>query len=110
MVDYIVKNSKIPIKVYQIQIGDIVSLTVGKRTLTAPTREVYCYVINLKINNRGEQYGIGVVHLIELEESEDSNSIHFIIDPSQPSRNNDPEITGDARKYNYNRTKFDRIG
>jgi len=110
MVDYIVEKSRRPIKVSKIQIGDILSLTVGKRTLTAPTIEVYCYVINLKINNRGEQYGIGVVHLIELEENKDSNSIHFIIDPSQPSRNNDPKITGDARKYNYNRINFDKIG
>ena len=110
MVYYIVKNTKRPIKVSQIQIGDIISLTVGKRTLTAPTREVYCYVINLKINNRGEQYGVGVVHLIEQKQNKDSNSIHFIIDPSQPSINNDPKITGDARKYNYNRINFDKIG
>ena len=108
MVDYIVEKSRRPIKVSKIQIGDILSLTVGKRTLTAPTIEVYCYVINLKINNRGEQYGVGVVHLIK--QNEDSNSIHFIIDPSQPSRNNDPKITGDARKYNYNRKNFDKIG
>ena len=108
MVDYIVEKSRRPIKVSKIQIGDIVSLTVGKRTLTAPTREVYCYVINLKINNRGEQYGIGVVHLIK--KNIGSNRRHFIIDPSQPSRNNDPKITGDARKYNYNRINFDKIG
>jgi hypothetical protein len=108
MVDYIVEKSRRPIEVSQIQIGDIISLTVGARTPTAHTRKVYCYVINLKINNRGEQYGVGVVHLIK--KNKESNSIHFIIDPSQPSINNDPKITGDARKYNYNRINFDKIG
>jgi|SaaInlV_150m_DNA_6_1039752.scaffolds.fasta_scaffold124650_2 hypothetical protein len=108
MVDSIVKNSERHIDVSQIQIGDIVSLKVGARTLTAPTREVYCYVIHLKINNRGEQYGIGVVHLIK--KNIGSNRRHFIIDPSQPSRNNDPKITGDARKDNYNSRKFYKIG
>ena len=51
MVDSIVKNSERHIDVSQIQIGDIVSLKVGARTLTAPTREVYCYVIHLKIKH-----------------------------------------------------------
>ena len=111
MVDYIVKNSKRHIDVSQIQIGDIISLEVGGRTLNDP-KIVYCYVNKLQISKRGirkgTQYGVGVVHLIK--QNEDSNSIHFIIDPSQPSRNNDPEITGDARKDDYNSRKFYKIG
>ena len=95
------KNSK-PINIKNIKLDDIVSLIIGQRTQNIDSREVYCRVDKLRIKN-GETYGIEVTHLLKYEIPQGNV---FVVNPSQPSKTNNPQKTKDPRKYGYNRVNF----
>ena len=99
----ILKKNKKSISIENIQLGNIVSLVVGKRTPDIDNREVYCRVDKLR-TKLGTIYGIEVTHLKKYIIDE---GYVFVIDSNQPIRNNDPKITKDCRKYGYNRKNFE---
>ena len=99
----ILKKNKKAITLEDIELGNIVSLVVGKRTPDIDNTEVYCRVDKLR-TKLGIVYGIEVTHLKKYTIDE---GYVFVIDPNQPIRYNDPKITKDCRKYGYNRKNFE---
>ena len=90
------------VKIIDLKKEDIIGIIVGNRTKNIIPVKVYCRVDKLRKKNN-INYGICVTHLIRYKTPHGSI---FIIDPNQPPKNNNPQVTRDPRKNNYNRVNF----
>ena len=99
----VLKKNKETITIQNIQLGDIISLIVGTRTVGIENKKVYCRVDKLRIKD-DLKYGIEVTHLKKYNIDE---GYVFVIDSDQPSKTNNPKYTNDCRKYGYNRKNFE---
>ena len=98
----ILKKKYKSLKIIDLKKEDIVSIIVGNRTKDIRAIKVYCRVDKLRKKNN-INYGICVTHLIRYKTPQ---GCIFTIDPNQPPKNNNPQVTKDPRKNNYNRVNF----